>query len=199
MPVDRAIPTNDRKGPAAHARWLALWTHSHCERLVEQHLIAKGFDIFLPMMTTWSQRGGVRHPIVTPMFPGYLFVRHVLNRESYIKILETRGVVRILGERWDRPAVVDDAEMEAIQRVLRTELPVFPHPYLREGQRVQISCGPLAGVEGLLVQIKPTKDLLVLSVELLLRSVAVEVDCRRVAPIDVAAHGSVAASASASR
>ena len=198
MPVVRAIPTNERERPA-HAGWLALWTHSHCERIVQQHLIAKGFDTFLPMMTTWSRRGGVRHPIVAPMFPGYLFLRHVLNRENYIRILETTGLVRILGERWDRPAVVDDAEMEAIQRVLRTELPVFPHPYLREGQRVQITHGRLTGVEGVLVQIKPTKSLLVLSVELLMRSVAVEVDCRRVAPINIAAYGSVAAPASAFR
>jgi transcription antitermination factor NusG len=85
--------------------------------------------------------------------------------------------VRILGEQSDRLAVVPDEEVGAIQQVLDGRMPVIPHPYLREGQRVRITRGPLAGIEGILVQIKPNKGVLVLSVELLQRSVAVAVDC----------------------
>lgn len=117
------------------------------------------------------------------MFTGYLFVRHTLDKASYIEILKTNGLARILGERWDRPAVVADAEIEAIRQVLDTGLPVLPHPYLREGHRVRIIRGPLAGVEGVLVHNKPHKGLLVVSVELLQRSVAVEIDCTFVAPV----------------
>ena len=103
-----------------------------------------------------------------------------MSKEGYIEVRKARGLVRILGERWDRLAVVADEEIQAIQTVLRAQLPTRPYPYLREGQRVQITQGPLTGVEGILLQSRPHKGLLVLSVELLHRSVAVEVDCTMV-------------------
>jgi transcription termination/antitermination protein NusG len=158
------------------AQWYALYTRSHCEQLVHDQIAAKGFQLFLPKMNVWSRRGGVRHRIPAPMFPSYLFLYHAMDKASVIEIRKTRGLVRILGERWDRLSVVPANEIEAIQRVLQAELPVMAYPYLREGQQVCITEGPLAGVEGILVQIKPTKGLLVLSVDLLRRSIAVEVD-----------------------
>lgn len=118
------------------------------------------------------------------MFPSYLFLRHLMDKASYIEILKTSGVARIVGERWDQPAVVVETEIEALQRVLRANVPIIPHPYLHEGQRVRIIDGPLAGLEGILEQIKPNRGHLVLSVELLQRSVAVEVDCTRIAPLN---------------
>jgi transcription termination/antitermination protein NusG len=138
--------------------------------------MAKGFAVFLPKIDLWSRRGGIRHRISTPMFPSYLFLHHAMDKISFIEVCKARGLVRILGERWDRLSTVPESEIDAIQQVLRAELPVVPHPYLREGQRVRISEGPLTGVEGILVQSKPNKGLLVLSVELLRRSIAVEVD-----------------------
>jgi transcription termination/antitermination protein NusG len=157
--------------------WYALYTRSHCEQLVYDQLTANGFHIFLPRIGVWSQRASRRHLISVPMFPGYLFLRHAIEKTSYIEIRKARGLVRILGERWDRLSVIPDAEIEAIQTTLNASLPVMPHPYLQEGQRVRITEGPLRGVEGILVQSKPTKGLLILSVELLQRSVAVEIDC----------------------
>jgi len=162
-------------------RWHALWTRSHCERLVHDQLAARGFNLFLPTIEVWSRRGGVRHLITVPMFPGYLFLCHSLDKASYLEVLRARGLVGVLGERWDRLAVVRDAEIEAIRRVLEARLPVLPCPYLREGQRVRIADGPLRDIEGILVQSKPRKGLLVLTVELLRRSIAVEVDCTLVA------------------
>ena len=85
--------------------------------------------------------------------------------------------MRILGQGWDRLAVVPEEEIHAICAALRSRLPIHPHPYLREGQRVRIMRGPLSGVEGILVDGKANKGRLVLSVELLQQSVAVEVDC----------------------
>jgi transcription antitermination factor NusG len=85
--------------------------------------------------------------------------------------------VRILGQGWDRLAVVPEEEIRTIYSVLRVRLPIYPHPYLREGQRVRIMRGPLSGVEGIFVGGKANKGRLVLSVELLQQSVAVEVDC----------------------
>jgi len=159
------------------AQWYALYTRSHCEQLVRDQLWAKGFRLLLPTIEVWSRRGGLRHRIAVPMFPSYLFLHQMMDKASYLEVRKARGLVRILGERWDRLAVVDVKEIQAIQGVLSAQLPARPYPYLREGQRVRITHGPLAGVEGILVQSKGSKGLLVLSVELLQRSVAVEVDC----------------------
>ena len=166
--------------PALGPQWYALYTRSHCEQLVYDQLQAQGLALFLPTLAVWSRRGGHRHRLAVPMFPGYLFLQHVLDKASYLRVRQARGLVRILGERWDRLATIPEGEILAIRRVLQAELPVVPHPYLREGQRVRITQGPLAGVEGILLQGKPHKGLLVLSVDLLQRSVAVEVDCTTV-------------------
>lgn len=162
-------------------KWHALWTRSNCEKLVHDQLTANGFEAFLPTISVWSRRGGLRHLSSAPLFPGYLFLRHAMDKTSYIEVRKSRGLVTILGERWDRLAVVPEGEIEAIQRVLRARLAAVPHPYLRAGQRVRIKRGPLADVEGILVEIKANKGLLVISVNLLQRSIAVEVDCTLVA------------------
>ncbi len=158
-------------------RWYALWTRSHCEQLVHDQLAAKGFELFLPEVDVWSTRAGVRRLISAPMFPGYLFVRHAMDKASYIEVVKARGLVRVLGEQWDRLHAVPDTEIEALQRVLGARVPVLPYPFLQQGQRVRITRGPLADVEGILVQSKPNKGLLVLSVTLLRRSVALAIDC----------------------
>jgi transcription antitermination factor NusG len=111
------------------------------------------------------------------MFPGYLFLRHAIDKTSYIEVRKARGLVRFLGVRWDMLSIVPDAEIEAIHTVIHASLPIMPYPYLREGQRVRITQGPLSGVEGILLHSKPSKGLLILSVDLLQRSVAVEIDC----------------------
>jgi transcription termination/antitermination protein NusG len=165
-PQDRSIP-----------RWYALYTRSHCEQMVCNQLATKGFQIFLPRINVWSQRARKQRLITVPMFPGYLFLRHVIDKASYIEVRNARGLVRILGERWDRLSVIPDAEIEAILTASKACLPVMPHPYLREGQRVRITQGLLRGVEGFLVQSKPSKGLLILSIDLLQRSVAVEINC----------------------
>lgn len=186
MPVVSTVESQPRDYPANDApasagpiapHWYALWTHSHSEQLVYDQLAAKGFHLFLPKMDVWSRRGGIRRQIPLPMFPGYLFLRHSMDKASYIEVRKARGLVRPLGEGWDRLAVIPDKEIEAIQKVLAARVPTLPHPYLREGQRVRITRGPLEGVEGILLQIRADKGLVVLSVELLRRSVAVQVDC----------------------
>ena len=160
----------------AAGQWYALYTRSHCEQLVYDQLVAKGFSLFLPKIPVWSQRAGVKHRIVVPMFPGYLFLQSHMDSAHYLTIHQARGLVRILGQGWERLAVVPEGEIHAIRAVLHSRLPLSPHPYLREGQRVRIIRGPLSGVEGLFVHNKAPKGRLVLSVELLQKSVAVEID-----------------------
>ena len=165
------------------AEWYAIWTHSHCEQLVHDQLADKGYRTLLPTIRAWSRRAGKRRLIPLPMFPGYLFVHCEMNKTTYVDVLRTRGVVRILGERWDRLASVPDAEIDALQRLLASDAAILPHPYLYEGQRVRITEGVLAGIEGLLVRSRPNRGLLVLSVDLLHQSVAVEIDCTAVTPV----------------
>jgi transcriptional antiterminator NusG len=145
-------------------------------------LTATGFQMFLPSIRTWSKQRDVRRMISLPKYPGYTFIRHAIDKHSYVEVLKTRGVVRILGDGWDRLFPVPDPEVEAIQRIVETDVPVFPHRYLREGQWVHITDGPLRGVEGVLVHSKPNKGLLVVSVDLLRRSVAVEIDGTHMVP-----------------
>ena len=157
--------------------WYVLWTHSNSEQLVHTQLATKGFQLFLPTIEAWSRRGGVRRLTRVPMFSGYVFLRHAMDKTSYIEICKARGLVRVLGERWDQLDVMPDADVDAIRKVVGTRLPIFPYPYLRDGQRVRITGGPLVDVEGILVRGQPNKGLLVISVDLLRRSIAVQIDC----------------------
>ena len=173
-------PLDSKTGPR---KWYAVWTKSHCEQIVHDQLAAKGFELFLPEIDMWSSRAGARRLISTPMFPGYLFVHHEMDKTGYVEMIKTRGLVKVLGEQWDRLHAVPDAEIGALQRVQVARVPILPHSFLQEGQRVRITRGPLADLEGILVQSNPNKGLLVLSVTLLQRSVAVAVDCTHVVAV----------------
>ena len=166
----------------APAAWYALWTRSHCEHLVRDQLAAKGFELFLPRVDKWSRRGGERHVIHVPLFPGYVFLRGAMDKASYLEVVKARGLVQVLGERWDRLATIPPGEMKAIRSIVDAGVPALPYIYLREGQRVRITRGPLAEAEGILVRTKPNRGLLVVSVNLLQRSVATHVDCTWVEP-----------------
>ncbi len=162
---------------SAAPQWRVLWTRSNCEQVVHDQLAPKGFELFLPAVETWTRRGGVRRRERAPLFRGYLFLRHAVDKTTYLEICKARGLVRMLGERWDRLEAVPDSEMNAVRRLVQSQLPILPYPYLREGQRVRITRGPLAEVEGILVRGNPKTGLLVVSVDLLQRSVAVHLDC----------------------
>ncbi len=153
-----------------------LWTRSHCEQTVHDHLSAKGFHPFLPRLPRWSWRAGRRHVVRAPLFPGYLFLNDALDKASHVEVRKSPGLAAVLGDGWDRPACVPAPEVEAIRRVVDSGEDVLPHLYLREGQRVHIVGGPLGGLEALLVRHRPNRGLAVVSVHLLQRSVAVELD-----------------------
>ena len=128
----------------------------------------------------WIKRVGGRCRVDAPLFPSYIFIRHPMDKASHVEILKARGVVRVLGDRWDRLASIPADEIEAIHRVVQSGSPLFRYPMLQAGDRVRIASGPLEGVEGVFVKGRPRRGLLVVSVNLLQRSVAVEVDCTQV-------------------
>ena len=169
------MPVTDREPMTAP--WRVLWTRSNCEQLVRDQLALKGFELFLPTIDTWARRGGVRRRECAPLFRGYLFLRHAMDKASYLEICKARGLVRVLGERWDQLEVVPDLEIKTLRKLLDSGLSILPYPYLRQGQRVRITEGPLADTEGIIVRMNTKKGLLVVSVNLLQRSVAVHLDC----------------------
>lgn len=169
--------------PEPVSGWHVLWTRSNFEKIVYETLHSRGYDVFLPMMNRWSKIGDSRHTCRVPMFRGYLFVRHAIDREEYIRISKTNGLVSILGSRWDKLARVPDREIETIKLAVNSQVPAMPHPFLENGDRVRIRKGTLAGAEGIMVKSDPDSGLLVISVNLLRRSIAVEVDCTDVEPV----------------
>jgi transcription antitermination factor NusG len=164
--------------PAAEAaeRWFAVWTRSQCEPKVEEILRRKHFQVFLPRVQVPSRRRD-RHVILrSPLFPGYLFLRFAPSRETYLSVAGTDGVVRILGERWDHLHPVPDDQVEAVQRIVTRARGARAVPWIRLGDRVRIVAGPLAGLEGLVQGWRGGRATFVVSVDLLQRSVATEVE-----------------------
>ena len=152
--------------------WFALNTKFRYEGFAANHLRGKGYEVFLPIYKCrrrWSDR--VKQ-LDLPLFPGYLFCRFdVMDR---LPILTTPGMIQIVGFG-KTPVPVDEAEIAALQTAIGSGLEREPWPFLQIGQKVKIDCGPLRGVEGILLNIKGGHRL-VLSVTLLQRSVAVEVN-----------------------
>jgi transcription antitermination factor NusG len=159
-----------------------VWLRSNYEHTVNRQLTAKGFQPFLPEVQRWSRRAGVSRAIRTPMFPGYLFVREALDKYRYLDLLNVHGIVRVLEDGWTRLTPVPDAEIDAIQRIAAAGVVVFPCAHLHGGEPVRVLAGPLAGVEGMFVHEKPSKGRLVVSVDMLGRSIAVEMDASDVEP-----------------
>jgi transcription antitermination factor NusG len=163
-------------------KWHVLWTRSHSEQLVHDQVAAHGFQVFLPTIETWKRVRGMRRRQTAPMFAGYLFLNHRMDPQSYIAVSQARGLVKLLGKSWDRLAVVPDGQMDTIHKLHASRLPAAPHAYIQTGQRVRVTGGLLAGTEGILLRTNPNKGLFVISVDLLQRSVAVELDCTQVVP-----------------
>jgi len=159
--------------------WFALQVKGNYENVVAAHLSGKGYEWFLPFYKSrkrWSDRW---KEINRPLFPGYLFCRlDILNR---VPILTIPGVARIVGIA-KSPIAIDETEITAIQAAIRSGLPSQPWPFLQIGRRVRIEYGPLCGLEGILLNFKG-EHRLVLSVTLLQRSVAVDVEGAWVTPL----------------
>ncbi len=152
--------------------WFALQVRSRYENIVTAHLDGKDYEWFLPLYKSrrrWSDRF---KEIERPLFPGYLFCR--LNPLNRLPILTTPGVVRIVGTS-KTPIPIDETEIAAIQAAVKSGLPSQPLQFLRIGQRVRMNQGPLCGLEGILLNFRG-RNHLVLSVTILQRSVAVQVE-----------------------
>jgi len=176
---EEALQELNVESVAAGSPWFALSVKSRYEKTVASFLESKGYESFLPLYKSrrqWSDR--IKETEV-PLFPGYLFCRFDIHNR--LPILMIPGVQHVVGGA-QLPTPIDESEMNALQTVIHTGLSRQPWPFLQIGDRVKIERGSLAGVEGILLQIKG-RHRLVLSVSLLQRSVAVDMDSASVMPV----------------
>jgi transcriptional antiterminator NusG len=177
MDIGRWTPENSLS-------WYCIHTRSRHEDVVYQRLGEKRIEVFLPKLEVWSRRKDRRKKIQKALFPGYLFVHDALGGVHRLEILKTPGVVKILGNE-KGPVSVPEIQIESIKAILDGKSALSPFPYLREGQFVRVVEGPLKGCEGFLLKIKEGKEKLVISVDLLQRSVGVEIDGASVEPVSL--------------
>ncbi len=162
--------------------WYCVYTRSRHEEAVYQRLTDKKMNAFFPKLEVWSRRKDRRKKIQKALFAGYLFVNENLTHSIWLEIIKTPGVVKILGNETG-PMPVPDIQIESIKKILNGKSAVSPFPYLKEGQQVRIVDGPLKGCEGYLLKIKEGREKLIISIDLLKRSVAVEIEGASIEPI----------------
>lgn len=156
----------------ASTAWFALYVRHRHEKAVAKGVSEKGLTVFLPLYKVahrWKDR---MQELVLPLFPNYVFILAAPSQRNVV--LSTPGIydfVRLSGV----PAPVPAEEIEAVRQAVTHGLNAEPHPFLKTGDRVRVKTGPLGGMEGILVR-KKNFYRLVLSVELLVRSISVEVD-----------------------
>jgi len=160
-------------------RWYAACTCANHEKKVREQLEQRSIESYLPVyeaVRRWKDR---RMRLQLPLFPGYVFVRMALV--DRLRVLQVSSVVRLVGFN-GHLAALPDAEIEGLKNGLAGGVRAEPHPFLTAGRRVRVKAGPLAGLQGILVRRK-SKARFVLSVDLIMRSIAVEIDETDLAPL----------------
>lgn len=160
-------------------RWYAAYTCANHEKCVAEQLAQHSMEHFLPLYESvrrWKDR---RVRLQLPLFPGYIFVRFALG--DRLRVLEIPSVVRLVGFN-GLPTPLPEGEIESLRNALVRQLHAEPYPYLTVGRRVLIIHGPLRGLEGILLRKKGNLRL-VLSLELIQRSIVVDVDAADVIAI----------------
>ena len=166
--------------------WCAIYTRHQHEKVIAQVLSLKGLEVFLPLYDSTRRWKDRTVQLSLPLFPCYLFLRGMKDRR--LDVVTTPGIVSILSVNGE-VAAIPESEIESIRKAIEWGNRVEPHPFLRRGDRVRVISGPLQGLEGILVRRKNLYRL-VLSVELLERSAAVEVDVSSVERVASGPHRS---------
>ena len=161
--------------------WYAIYTRHQHEKTVAQILTSKGFEAFLPLYSAthnWKDR---TKAVSLPLFPCYVFLKGGIERR--LQIITTPGIYGLVSSG-GQPAAIPDFEVEAIRRAVESGARIETHPYLKCGNWVRVKCGPLAGIEGILVR-KKSVSRLVLTVEILGTAAAIEVSAFQVEAVSV--------------
>ena len=160
-------------------RWYALFVRSRHEKVVENSLRSKRYNVFSPSYRTKRKRVDRTAEIEVALFPGYVFCQ--FDPTKRLPILMTPGVVGVVG-RGNRPEPVDDTEIASIRTVALAGRSVQPWPFLRLGQRIRVQSGPLTGIEGIFLRVQD-EDHLIISITLLQRAVSVVIERDSVSPV----------------
>lgn len=176
--ISQVVPT--RPLPAqAEEKWYAVYTWARHEKRVAEQLEQRQLRNFLPLyraMHRWKDR---RKEVELALFPSYVFVR--LSLQHRLRVLEIPSVVHLVGFQ-GKPAPLPEDEIEKLRQGVNGRVRMSPHPYLQAGQRVRLRSGPVAGLEGILLRRKEGARLVV-SIEILMRAVALEIDEADVEPL----------------
>jgi transcriptional antiterminator NusG len=159
--------------------WYAAYTSANHEKRVAEQFARRSVEYFLPLylaVRRWKDR---RVQLHRPLFPGYVFVR--LASQDRLRVLQVPGVAKLVGFR-GTPTALPEVEIEALRISLLSGVRAEPHRYLTAGRRVKVRSGPLAGLEGILVR-KKNSARFVISLDLIMRSVAVEIAGSEVEPV----------------
>lgn len=156
-------------------RWYAVRTRSRHEQVAASLLAKKSFDIFFPKVNTWSKRKDRKVRILKPLFSGYLFIRFELTNERWLDIKKTQGVVDLVVLGKD-PEPIPENQIMSIKTIVDSGVTYTQRPFLSVGDKVTVTSGPLQGAIGVYLEAKEKKGKLVVSVDLLNRSIEVEVD-----------------------
>ncbi len=155
--------------------WYAINVRSRHEFKVLDRLSKLKVEAFLPIVERLRQWKDRKKAVNFPLFPCYIFVHIHDNREDRLAVLKITGVVKFLGMIRGRPEPIPEEQIISLKRLVESKEPLDPYPYLKEGQRIRIRSGLLAGIEGMLVE-KLGQHKLVLSVDVLKQGAAVEID-----------------------
>ncbi|MFH1491424.1 MAG: UpxY family transcription antiterminator [Pseudomonadota bacterium] len=158
--------------------WYAVHTRSRHEDKAYAGLILKKFNAFLPKIEVWSKRKDRKKKIQLPMFAGYLFIELMdLSPETRVDVLKTFGVVKILGNpSGSEPVPVPDEKIAAIRKIINSKVEIQHFQYPDAGGRARITNGPFKGMEGTVVTTDFKKELFVITIDLLQRSVAIKLE-----------------------
>lgn len=171
---ESTIDTLDKGFPEG-PRWYALHTRSRFEQVVCNGLRGKSLEVFLPRVQVMSRRKDRRKKILIPLLPGYVFVQSELDPHRYWEIIKTIGVVRMVNFK-GKPVPANDQEIDSLMILDGTDRTVENRSFMQKGDRVMIMDGPLKGLVGFYLKHKNKSEKVVVSVELLKRSMAVEID-----------------------
>jgi transcription termination/antitermination protein NusG len=185
IPVDSLAPRGPFLFPLLAGEvesWFAVYVQVNHEREVATRLEQKDINSFVPLMECWSKRKDRRKKVSVPMFPGYIFVRAILDNYTHVHILRTPGALTLLGNS-EGPLPIPSFQIENLQTLLGSRNPLTLNPYLKEGNWVRVIRGPFSGCVGILLRQNPNKGRLVVSVDMICRSVSVELDVEDVEAI----------------
>jgi transcription antitermination factor NusG len=157
------------------AKWYAIHTRSRFEQKVYDGMCGKSIEVFLPRVRVMSRRKDRRKKILVPLLPGYIFVNTDLNPEGYWDIIKTVGVVRMVGFK-GKPVPAREEEISSLMILDGTDRTVQNRAYMKRGDMVMVMEGPLKGLVGFYLHHKGQNDKVVVSIELLHRSLEVEIE-----------------------